>query len=249
MAILWSTDTALRSNTNRRRRRDRNPALSYRQSSRRATAASSTPEPRRSAACRTGRSWAVQSSHTLPGAGRAGGLRRHRRPAAASAITPRRRPPDRRHPNRLRRRGDQARFAIAPTCRTPACVWYEEFSNLAAPLLRCSAPLTLTLAAHATRWADDLADGADVLARHRHRELVGSPRSRRGSTGRTHHRPRYLPVRPGRRADVLGGAEPIAAGWSIVGSPVRLVGPSRSTAGSGSCTTGRAATPRRSRQR
>ena len=55
----------------------------------------------------------------------------------------------------------------------PAGVWYEEFSNLAAPLeLDAAAPLTLTPAAHATRWADGLlADGADVLARYRHREF------------------------------------------------------------------------------
>ena len=107
----------------------------------------------------------------------------------------------------------------------PAGVWYEEFSNLAAPLeLDAAAPLTLTPAAHATRWADGLlADGADVLARYRHRNSVGSPRS-----PREHGDGRITVLgtvpNPALGAELMRWAvpEPIAAGWSIVGSPVRV---------------------------
>ena len=172
-------------------------------------------------------SWAVQSSHTLPGAGRAGRLRRHRRPAAAS--------------RGLRRGGGhlivgirtgygdeeaRARFAIAPdVLNKPAGVWYEEFSNLAAPLELDAARLTLTPAAHATRWADGLlADGADVLARYRHREFGRFA----AITARQHGDGRITVLgtvpNPALGAELMRWAvpEPIAAGWSIVGSPVRV---------------------------
>ena len=53
----------------------------------------------------------------VPGAGGAGRLRRHRRPAAASRGLRRGgRPPDRRHPNRLRRRGGAPGSPSLPTC-------------------------------------------------------------------------------------------------------------------------------------
>ena len=145
----------------------------------------------------------------------------------------------------------RARFAIAPDVLSkPAGVWYEEFSNLAAPLeLDAAAPLTLTPAAHATRWADGLlADGADVLARYR------APGIRRFAaiTTRKHGDGRITVVgtvpnrRPGRRADALGGARAIrgrGGASSARGHASRQA--EWPTAGAcGSCTTGRAATPR-----
>ena len=129
----------------------------------------------------------------------------------------------------------RARFAIAPDVLTkPAGVWYEEFSNLAAPLeLDAAAPLTLTPAAHATRWADGLlADGADVLARYRHREFgrFAAITTRKHGDGRI----TVLGTVPNAAlgAELMRWAvpEPIAAEWSIVGSPVR-VSSGRVTAG------------------
>ena len=112
----------------------------------------------------------------------------------------------------------RARFAIAPDVLTkPAGVWYEEFSNLAAPLeLDAAAPLTLSPAAHATRWADGLlADGADVLARYRHREFGRFA----AITTREHGDGRITVVgtvpNPALGAELMRWAvpEPIAAGW------------------------------------
>ena len=250
VAILWSTDTRfafeyqppLADETGTRC----SPTTGIFEAS---YAASSTPVPRARAACRTGR---------------AAGRCRARTPSRCWSRRPSTSPPT---PScsfsRLRRGGghlivgirtgygdEEARpFAIAPdVLNKPAGVWYEEFSNLAAPLeLDAAAPLTLTPAAHATRWADGLlADGADVLARYRHREFG------RFAAITTQHGDGRITVlgtvpNPALGAQLMRWAvpEPIAAGWSIVGSPVRVSsGRADRRRACGSCTTGRAATPR-----
>ena len=91
--------------------------------------------------------------------------------------------------------------------------------------LQGDAPLTLTPAAYATRWADGLlADGADVLARYRHREFgrFAAITTREYGDGRI----TVLGTvpNPALGAELMRWAvpEPVAAGWSIVGSPVRV---------------------------
>ena len=141
----------------------------------------------------------------------------------------------------------RARFAIAPdVLNKPAGVWYEEFSNLAAPLeLGAAAPLTLTPAAHAA-MGRRTSRRRRRRARYRHREFGRFA----AITTRQHGDGRITVLgtvpNPALGAELMRWAvpEPIAAGWSIVGSPVRLVRPSGRRRACGSCTTGRAATPR-----
>ena len=231
VAILWSTDTrfAFEYQPPLADETGTPDALSYRRIFEASYRGILDAGAQACAACRTGRAAGRCRARTLlPGAGRAGRLRRHRRPAAAS--------------RGLRRGGGhlivgirtgygdeeaRARFAIAPdVLNKPAGVWYEEFSNLAAPLEldATAAPLTLTPAARATRWADGLlADGADVLARYRHREF-----GRFAAITRGHGDGRITVLgtvpNPALGAQLMRWAvpEPIAAGWSIVGSPVRV---------------------------
>jgi beta-galactosidase len=121
----------------------------------------------------------------------------------------------------------RARFAVAPDLlHASAGVWYEEFSNLDAPLeLEAASGFALSADAHATAWADGLiADGAEVLAAYRHPELGRFPAITTRASGAGRVTVVGTVPDPALAADVVryAVAEPIAAGWGADGTPVRV---------------------------
>ena len=112
----------------------------------------------------------------------------------------------------------RSRLAVAPPgLADPAGVWYEEYSNLDAPIaLTGSATFSLSEGSRATRWLDSLIlDGADQLVGYDHAEFGRFPAitSRASGAGRV----TYVGTvpNPAFAADIVRWAipTPIADGW------------------------------------
>lgn len=113
----------------------------------------------------------------------------------------------------------RARVAVAPpTLAEPAGVWYEEYSNLDAPVAVTGAPgFTASDGARATRWLDSLQlDGAETILGYDHPEFGRFPAITTRAVGAG--RISYVGTvpNPALAADIAAWlvVEPIAAGWS-----------------------------------
>ncbi len=115
---------------------------------------------------------AARTHPVLVAAGYYPGLRP--RPRLAPPLSRGRRAPGGRATDGVRgRRGPRPGETQPARLSEPAGAWYDEFSNLDAPVpVRGSAELPLDETATATAWAECLvADGADVLATYDHPHL------------------------------------------------------------------------------